>query len=518
MSVSFSNDAIRCVRSAGLGDSSFPPLSYADFARRMAALGADFAPRKAARGGVASAPVAAPVAALVAAPVAAVAVSGGPDSMALTLLAQEWIAKRGGSLLALTVDHGLRPESRTEARQVHRWLLARGISHKILTWRGAKPTSNLQAEARALRYQLLSQACAKAGIKDLLLAHQLEDQAETFLLRLARGSGLDGLAAMAGVSHADGLRLLRPLLDVPRACLIAYLEKCGQEWISDPSNLNSRHARVRLRALSPILAQEGLTAERLAATATRLGRAREALTQAVDSHLARSVRVFPEGWARMEPGVFLDAPDEVRLRALSRLAGALGGAAYPPRLESVERLDRDVREGVRAATLAGCRLWPEKTGEGILLAREAAGGTCPVAGFSGLWDGRFTMKVQGGGKNKSLFLAPLGQAGLTALYQANPDLKSHPLPRPVRLSLPALWDGEGPIHVPHMSYARPKTRARLVGLCFSPRIRLAGEDYCLVPAQEGTMSKKAVEESRRRKGAGACDTQGRRPSDKGRRH
>jgi tRNA(Ile)-lysidine synthase len=149
----------------------------------------------------------------------AVAVSGGADSLSLALFAAAWARKRGGCASALTVDHGLRPEAAAEARRVGRWLRARGIEHRIIAWRGTKPAANIQAAARAARYGLLSAWCARHGVLHLLLAHHADDQAETYLMRLARGSGVDGLAAMAPVHELPSVRVLRPLLDVPRARL-----------------------------------------------------------------------------------------------------------------------------------------------------------------------------------------------------------------------------------------------------------------------------------------------------------
>lgn len=170
------------------------PVGGPEFARAMAALGPfESAPRL------------------------ALAVSGGSDSMALALLASAWAEAKGGEATALIVDHGLRRGSAAEAGRVRAWLRARGIGCRILRWRGAKPAANLQAAARAARYALLTGWCRKAGILHLLLAHQQDDQAETLLLRLGRGSGLDGLAAMAPLASGADLRLLRPLLDFPRA-------------------------------------------------------------------------------------------------------------------------------------------------------------------------------------------------------------------------------------------------------------------------------------------------------------
>src|SRR5712691_3859412 len=210
------------------------------------------------------------------APFLAVAVSGGADSLALCLLAWDWARRLGGSLAALTVDHGLRAASAEEAAQVGDWLAARGIAHRILAWQPPARLRNMQAAARAARYALLTEWCRAAGCLHLLTAHHREDQAETLLLRLARGSGLDGLAGMAASREATSCRLLRPLLSVPRDRLAATLRAAGQSWIEDPTNRDATYARARLRHSADLLASEGLSAARLAATARHLGRARAA--------------------------------------------------------------------------------------------------------------------------------------------------------------------------------------------------------------------------------------------------
>src|SRR5579863_7596340 len=149
--------------------------------------------------------------------------------MALTLLTERWVRARGGALTALTIDHRLRRDSAGEARQVGAWLGARGIGHCILPWEGPRPTRSIAAAARAARYGRLEAWCGEHGVLHLLVAHQREDQAETLLLRLARGSGLDGLAGMAAVVEHPNCRILRPLLDQSRARLVAVLRGGGQD-------------------------------------------------------------------------------------------------------------------------------------------------------------------------------------------------------------------------------------------------------------------------------------------------
>ena len=180
-------------------------------------------------------------------PFIAVAVSGGPDSLALTILADRWARERGGRLAALTVDHQLRSESAEEARLVGGWLAARGIAHHVLVWTNTKPATGIQKAARAARYHLLAEWCRAQGCLHLLTAHHREDQAETSLIRRRAGSGIDGLAGMSAVREMPGIRLVRPLLGVAKARLVALLTAERQPFFSDPSNRNPVFERARLR-------------------------------------------------------------------------------------------------------------------------------------------------------------------------------------------------------------------------------------------------------------------------------
>ncbi|MGB6272763.1 MAG: tRNA lysidine(34) synthetase TilS, partial [Pseudolabrys sp.] len=203
-------------------------------------------------------------------PALVLAVSGGPDSTALMLLAARWrdSLDTKPKLVAVTVDHGLRKESRREALAVARLARKLKIAHRTLRWNGRKPATGLQEAARAARYRLLGDAARKAGAAHVVTAHTLDDQAETVLIRMTRGSGVTGLGAMARLaplpSGADGaITLVRPLLDIPKSRLIATLNAAKIPYADDPSNRDPRFTRARLRTLMGALAQEGLDARRL---------------------------------------------------------------------------------------------------------------------------------------------------------------------------------------------------------------------------------------------------------------
>lgn len=414
-------------------------------------------------------------------PRVAVAVSGGSDSMALALLAAHWAARRGGVITAITVDHGLRPAAAAEARQVGRWLRARGVAHRILRWRppAGALSGGLQAAARAARYGLLADWCCRHGVLHLALAHQQEDQAETLLLRMARGSGLDGLAAMAPVTERAGVRLIRPLLPIARARLRATLEGARQPWIDDPSNDDPAHARIRMRRLLPVLAAEGLDVARLSATAAHLGRARAAIDDAVAVVLAAAAALLPAGYVRLDVDVLKDAPAEVSLRALARCLMVVGGQTYVPRLDRLERLHARLRSGgLRGgATLGGCLVMPLRGT--LLICREpemATEETVIASGATVVWDARFRIVRPPAGPSRRtdrLVVRRLGTDGWAALVAREPGLRGHPMPPAVRPSLPALWDAHGVVAVPHLDRAATDPDMT-ISAAFVPRVPLAG--------------------------------------------
>ena len=408
------------------------------------------------------------------APRLAVAVSGGSDSLALTLLTADWARERGGEAVALTVDHRLRPDSLAEAQETGRWLAARGIEHHILSWRDAEPGPGLQAAAREARYRLLTGWCREHDILHLLLGHQRDDQAETLMLRLARGSGVDGLAAMAPCAfHAD-VQLLRPLLDFPRDDLRDYLRGLAQDWAEDPSNQAERFDRVRWRKF---LAEERISAERLALTARQLGRARQALEAACAALAADCVIIRGTGHAELSPESVAAAPDEVALRLLAALARTIGGGDFPPRLDGLERTLDAVRAGLSGRrTFAGCVFAPSRGG-GVLVYREAAKMASPVkleAGCEAVWDKRFSIRLAGEGG------AVWGALGAEAAGDFRAAAEKLGLPRAVLPTLPALMDKRGILAVPPLGWISAETGLTIERWGYTPGFPLAGAGFRLV--------------------------------------
>jgi tRNA(Ile)-lysidine synthase len=300
----------------------------------------------------------------------AVGVSGGGDSVALMLLLVDW-AKAGkhAAPVVLTVDHGLLPNSHKEAERVRKLADAAGLKAHVLAWKGAKPPADIEAEARHARYTLMGAWCAEHKVPALYVAHTEEDQAETFLLRLGRGSGLDGLSAMQPVSplpipeHAQ-VQLVRPLLGFGKAELRDFLRSQRVEWSEDPMNSDPRFARARLRAAWPQLEELGLLPSRIADAARHLARARAALEEMTDSYLQRGTRAAEDGAIALDPLRLKMLPREVGLRALAATLSKVSGEEYRPRFDSLERLFDSLLSGTLAggATLHGCIVAPAIAG------------------------------------------------------------------------------------------------------------------------------------------------------------
>ena len=296
----------------------------------------------------------------------AVAVSGGPDSMALTRMLCDL---DGPVVHALTVDHGLRTGSDAEALHVKDavkdWPK---IQHAILEWTGEKPQSRIMELARAERYRLMEEYCISHGIRYLFLAHHQDDQAETFLFRLSKGSGLDGLAAMSvmqeRIREGHNVFLVRPLLEYSKQFLEDFCKERAVAYVLDPSNYNEKYARPRLRKSQEILAEEGLTAKRIGQTAKRIGRAREAL-EFLSRSIYQDLLLSPHEGKKNETLCFdleklQQQPYDIMLRIILMALRQLDSSGeYGPRLEKAELFQDRLLEASQhkkpfRETLGGC--------------------------------------------------------------------------------------------------------------------------------------------------------------------
>lgn len=398
----------------------------------------------------------------------AAAVSGGADSMALAILAHTWARTRGGSVLALVVDHGLRPESLAEAVLTVARLAARGIASRLLRLEGLDHGPALAERARTARYAALSAQCATEGIVHLLLGHHALDQAETVLMRRQSGSGPGGLAGMPALAEQFGLRLVRPLLGVPPGRLRQTLQAAGVAWVEDPSNHDRRALRPRLRADLDDPAGSGPIVAALYANARTAGVERAWRERQSAASLADTVAFHPEGFALLAPGLL--APP-----VLAAVIQAVSGAGFPPPTRPVAAL----AAAPRPATLAGVRvLRAGRLGPGWLVVREAAAmEPRRIARPGVVWDGRFRLTA---------CADPPPHATLGALGSDAAHLRRwSDFPSAVLQTLPALRLGNSLLAVPHLLYPSAAACAA-VPLLFSPRRPAAGAPFLPDGAGEGT--------------------------------
>ena len=395
----------------------------------------------------------------------ALAVSGGCDSTALMALFADWLGGEGadaGRHVVLTVDHRLRPESTAEAGAVAARAAALGFAHATLVWEGEKPRSGIQAAARAARYRLMLGYLAAHRITTLITAHTQDDQAETLLMRLARGSGLDGLAGVAPALDvvAPGgearVRLLRPLLGVPRLRLKATLDARGLGWSEDPTNISLAFERPRLRAARAALDALGLTDAMLASSVRRLRRARaalEAIADAVGREETGIVRADRCGFFVIDRERLGRLPEELIVRLIGRCIAAAGGSGEPVPLAKLEAVVAGLvglgHAGTGSWTLARAHI---SAGTGaIRIEREPGRRPLPTvtlaAGERACWDGRFAVAA-GHELESSLHVRALGVAGLRELARLG-----HPVKATSALRLvPAFWQGKELVAVPTLDF------------------------------------------------------------------
>ncbi|MEN2979006.1 tRNA lysidine(34) synthetase TilS [Tistrella bauzanensis] len=411
-----------------------------------------------------------------ASPHLAVALSGGPDSLALTLLARDWARMRGGRVTALVVDHGLRAGSDDAARAAAGLAGRLGVAARILTLPpGSLPAAGIEAAARRARYDRLARACRDAGILHLLVGHSLDDLAETVLIRLGRGSGIDGLAAMAAIRPHQGLRLLRPLLGLRRAGLARLVAQAGLTALHDPMNDDGAVQRVRLRRAAAPLCDAGLDPAGIARSASRAARARATLDdRLVRAAFAGGLRFHPWGGAELPLPLFAEPAltGDLAPRLVERLCLVIGGLDLPPRQGPVMALTAALIGQARAATrsgnmpqggrtLGGCRIvWG---GGRVTVLREPAAVAAPVPVVAGErigWDGRFIVQVPNadvfgdGGAATPLTLGAMGASLAMRLGLMAPDAARrlrNEVPGRAIASLPVLRRLDVPVAFPHLT-------------------------------------------------------------------
>ncbi len=386
----------------------------------------------------------------------AVAVSGGADSMALVLLAQEWSGQRDGVVVGLTVDHGLRPGSSSEADMTLQRLAASGVLGRKLIVPDLAHGPALAERAREARYRLLLEACAAEGLPHLLLGHHRGDQVETVMMRALAASGTRGLAGMPALVESRFVRLLRPLLDVSPDRLRALLMARGVAWIEDPSNRDPRALRSRLREARADPDGTGEGTHAVASAAREAGNVRAGRDRAIALTLAERATIRPEGYAVLTPGPI----DPWALAALFR---TIAGATYAPPIDRVAMLARSMRP----ATLGGVRIVPAgRLGAGWLMVRESRAMEGSVGARPDvIWDGRFRLACIPDGTGDGFVVGALGADAAWFRNRTGP-------PTLVLHGLPALRLGGSVMAVPHIGVGDPRWR-----LLFDPRNCAAGAPF-----------------------------------------
>jgi len=406
-------------------------------------------------------------------PTIAIAVSGGADSMALLLLTHDWVQKHGGKVIGLTVDHGLRPESTQEAQTVCGWCNDRGIEHHILSAQNSifRIEAKTQDAARRARYGLLTEWCKKNHVLHLLTAHHQGDQVETLFFRLSAGSGIDGLASMPMVSIMNGVRVIRPLIEIKKYELQIFLNKKKQKWIEDLTNRKLHYTRnlirMKLEGNSHIQSSAHNVAE-------RYGNIRNHMENKLASYLTKSVYIFPGGYGYIDLESFSAMPNEYAKRALSALLQTLNGDEHPPRTYKLQRLYKEILErSIRRRTLGGCQLIYQAKYNRLLVCREPKAMENALAlppHSRAIWDNRFEVKNL---DNREFSVRALGADGIKKLGAFR-----HIIHEKVILSaLPSFWRLEELVAAPHIHYRNPDFGHTACAARFFPAKALAAAPF-----------------------------------------
>ena len=366
-----------------------------------------------------------------------VGLSGGGDSTALLLLLADWAAANNVGLAAVTIDHGLRKAAVAEANQAASLAASLGIPHDILRWQSWSGQGNLQASAR---FSLISDWAMQKGIEIIALGHTLDDQAETVLMRLLRGSGVDGLSGMASRRDMGGITWIRPLLDFRRDQLRRFLRQRSVGWCDDPSNENRAFDRVKARKALAELEKIGLTVEGVAATADRMKLASKALEFEAHRAALPITRVTVAGEVEFGAAEFATLPADIQNRLLAHALCWIGGSPYRPRLMALNAVVQAAKAGKRS-TLAGCLVTPAKSGA-LRIGREAAAIAGLKTPLKALWDNRW--RLTGPTRSPDFEVRMLGVNGLNSCGK----WRETGLSRDSLLTSPAVWQGAELIAAP----------------------------------------------------------------------
>ena len=381
-----------------------------------------------------------------------VAVSGGSDSTALLHLMHRWAVDQNITLHAVTVDHGLRKAAANEANTMAEFCTGLDIEHTTLRWTDWDGKGNLQDQARRARYRLMAEWAKGRGIDTIALGHTADDQAETFLMRLARGSGVDGLSGMRQRRKADGINWVRPALFSYRQQLRDFLQRHDIKWIDDPTNEDERFERVKARKVLKALAPLGIDAERLAGTAQDLQMARRAL-ELQTQNAALEIATIDHGDVILDRMKFHLLPQETSARLLSHALSWVSCAEYRPRRMALGDVVYAIHSN-KTSTLHGCLIASKKSEIRIMREHQAVKDViCPT---DAVWDNRWQVS---GPHAKGLELRALGEAGLAQC----PDWREAGAPRASLLATPAVWRNQELIAAPQAGLSNGWVTSALFG-------------------------------------------------------
>jgi len=389
----------------------------------------------------------------------AIAVSGGSDSLALSVLAKLYSLENDNDFVSLIIDHKLRKESAEEARVTYKNLTQNKIKAKILTYQGEKFSSNIQKKARDLRYDLFHKYCAKNKIKFLILAHHQDDLIENFYIRLIRGSGIKGLTSLQNIfEYNKNFYLLRPLLNFNKQELLSVTKKSYSSWIEDPSNKNDKFLRVRIRKMQTKLQKEGFDPKRIIKTIDNLNTAKDSLDFYIFKSEKKYLNFYKEGYAILKSSIFNNEAQEVIFRVIIKAIHFVSGEYYPPRSDSLKGLMKNLlAKSFKSSTLGGCLI--EKNKNIISFYREdrnVAVETLNKKKQKTNWDDRFL--VNKNFNNQQQFVVKkLGNHGIEYLRKNKFNDYGNKIPVHAKKTLPSFWNNEGQLlFVPFVNFKNKK--------------------------------------------------------------
>ena len=326
-----------------------------------------------------------------------VAVSGGIDSLSLMLILDEWCNANNSKLYAVTVDHGLRVESRKEAEYVNELCKLKHIEHCILTWNGEKPKKNVELIARENRYNLIANYCKENNIDFLFVAHHMQDQAETFLIRLFRGSGIDGLSSMKAIAENYSLKIIRPFLDIQKETLKKYLLKNNIKWVEDESNSDEKYLRNKIRNFLDTFDNKDDIIKRINFAINQIGDYRVFIDNYIKKIEKKVLSFNSFGCCLFDKNELLKEDENIILKILAKISMIISGNYYKPRLEKLKRLLDSIQNNDNIKyTFYGC-IFETYRDNKIIVYREykaISGDVNLIYNKEVVWDNRFRIKLR----------------------------------------------------------------------------------------------------------------------------